>query len=48
MDVMKYPPAIHDAWVPAWRDEETIDRDAARDVWSMRATKSTLAQARNT
>lgn len=48
MDVMKYPPAIQDAWVPAWSDEETIDRDAAREVWSMSATKSMLAQAKKT
>lgn len=34
--------------MPAWSAEETIDRDAARDVWSMRATKSTLAQAKKT
>lgn len=44
---MKYPLAIQDAWSLDFSESAIMYKLAARVVWSMRASKSTLAQARN-
>lgn len=43
---MKYPEAIQLVWLLELRALPMVDRATARVVWSIRATKSTVAQAR--
>lgn len=47
MNYMKYPDAIQLVWLLELRAFPIIDRATASVVWSIRATKSTAAQARN-
>lgn len=43
---IKYPLLIHDAWLPAFSADPMIAKLAANVVWSISASRSTLAQAR--
>lgn len=42
----KYPPEIQEVWSLACRALPMMDRLAARVVWSIRAMRSTVEQAR--
>lgn len=44
---MKYPEAIQLVWLLEFKTLPMIERATASVVWSTRATKSTIAQARN-
>jgi hypothetical protein len=44
---IKYPDAIQLVWLLEFKAFPMVERATARVVWSMRATKSTAAHARN-